>query len=148
MPLDPIPRPQPQQRSTYKAFVPITTRWADNDVYGHVNNVVYMAWFDTAVNSYLIANGALDIHHGGTVGLVAQTGCDYFASIAFPQAVHAGLRVAQLGTSSVRYEVGLFADGAAMTNACGHFVHVYVDKTSRKPVPLPLNLKTVLETLL
>lgn len=141
-------RPVPQPRSSYKAFIPITTRWADNDIYGHVNNVVYTAWFDTAVNGYLIAQGALDIHHGSTIGLVVQTSCNYFAPMAFPQAVQAGIRVAHLGTSSVRYEVGLFADDAATTNACGQFVHVYVDKTSRTPIPLPLKLKTVLETLI
>jgi acyl-CoA thioester hydrolase len=141
------PRPQPQPRSAYKAFVPITTRWADNDIYGHVNNVVYTAWFDTAVNSYLIVQGALDIHHGSVIGLVVQTSCNYFAPMAFPQAVQAGVRVAHLGASSVRYEIGLFADGAATTNACGQFVHVYVDKATRKPVPLPLVLKTALETL-
>jgi acyl-CoA thioester hydrolase len=90
----------------------------------------------------------LDIHHGDTIGLVVQTSCNYFAPIAFPQAVQAGLRVAHLGTSSVRYEIGLFADDATISNACGQFVHVYVDKASRKPVPLPLNLKTVLETLI
>jgi acyl-CoA thioester hydrolase len=140
-------RPAPLPRSAYQAFIPITTRWADNDIYGHVNNVVYTSWFDTAVNGYLIAHGALDIHSGSTIGLVVQTQCNYFAPIAFPQAVAAGIRVARLGTSSVRYEVGLFADDAPSSNACGHFVHVYVDKATRKPVPLPLHLKTVLETL-
>lgn len=140
-------RPQPQPRSVYKAFVPIATRWADNDIYGHVNNAVYTTWFDTAVNGYLIAQGALDIHQGSTIGLVVQTQCNYFAPMAFPQAVQAGIRVAHLGTSSVRYEVGLFADDANLSNACGHFVHVYVDKTSRQPLPLPSKLKTTLETL-
>ncbi len=119
----------------------------DNDAYGHVNNVVYYSWFDTAVNAYLIEYGALDIHAGETIGLVVETHCNYFASLAFPQTVQIGLRVAHLGSSSVRYELGIFGDGDA-TAAKGHFVHVYVDKATRRPVPLPPALKTVLETLL
>jgi acyl-CoA thioester hydrolase len=119
----------------------------DNDAYGHVNNVVYYSWFDTAVNAYLIEQGVLDIEHGQTIGLVIETQCNYFAPLAFPQTVEAGIRVARLGSSSVRYEVGLFAQDQPLTAAKGHFVHVYVDKKSRRPVPLPLNLKTVLETL-
>ena len=141
------PRPRPQPRSAYKVFRPIGTRWEDNDVYGHVNNVVYYSWFDTAVNAYLIEQGALDIHEGRTIGLVIETQCNYFAPLAFPQTVWAGLRVAHLGTSSVRYEVGLFADGEDLCAACGHFVHVYVDRQTRRPVPLPDRLKTTLETL-
>jgi acyl-CoA thioester hydrolase len=141
------PKPVPEPRSAYKVFRPISTRWMDNDAYGHVNNVVYYSWFDTAVNAYLIEQGALDIHAGETIGLVIETHCNYFASLAFPQTVQVGIRVAHLGTSSVRYEVGIFgeADTAA---AKGHFVHVYVDKASRRPVPLPQRLKTVLEALL
>jgi acyl-CoA thioester hydrolase len=119
----------------------------DNDVYGHVNNVVYYSWFDTAVNAWLIERGALDIHTGGVIGLVIETQCNYFAPLAFPQAVEAGLRVAYLGRSSVRYEVGLFAEGDSLTAACGHFVHVYVDRQSRLSVPLPEKLKTTLETI-
>ncbi len=141
-------RPEPLPRAHYRVFRDIPTRWMDNDVYGHVNNVVYYSWFDTAVNAWLIEQGALDIHAGDTVGLVVNTGCHYFAPLAFPQTVEAGVRVAQLGRSSVRYEVGLFAQGAPMTAACGHFVHVYVDKTTRKPVPLPEPLKELLETAL
>ena len=140
-------RPQPAPRSAYKAFRSISTRWADNDVYGHVNNVVYYGWFDTAVNAHLIEQGALDIHHGQTIGLVVETQCHYFAPLAFPQTVEAGLRVARVGGSSVRYEIGLFAQGADLTAARGHFIHVYVDKTSRRPVPLPARLREVLETL-
>jgi acyl-CoA thioester hydrolase len=143
----PATRPAPWPRSRFQQFQAITTRWADNDVYGHVNNVVYYSWFDTAVNGYLIEQGALDIHHGSTIGLVVETQCNYFAPITFPQAVSAGIRVAHMGSSSVRYEVGLFADDALQANACGHFVHVYVDKATRRPVALPQNLKTVLETL-
>lgn len=140
-------RPQPEARSAYKAFRTITTRWMDNDVYGHVNNVVYYSWFDTAVNAYLIEQGVLDIHAGGTIGLVIETQCNYFASLAFPQTIEAGIRVARLGQSSVRYEVGLFAQGDALTAAKGHFVHVYVDRDTRRPVALPTDLRTVLETL-
>jgi acyl-CoA thioester hydrolase len=128
-------------------FRSIGTRWADNDVYGHVNNVVYYSWFDTAVNAHLIEQGALDIHAGPVIGLVIETQCNYFAPLAFPQTVHAGLRVAHLGTSSVRYEVGLFAEDSDTAAACGHFVHVYVDRETRRPVPLPEPLKQTLETL-
>jgi acyl-CoA thioester hydrolase len=140
--------PKPQPRQAYTVFVPITTRWADNDVYGHVNNVVYYSWFDTAVNGYLVEQGVLDMHHGSTMGLVVQTQCDYFAPVAFPQAITVGLRVAHLGRSSVRYEVGIFADDAPLTNAAGHFVHVLVDRVTRTSVPLPDNLKTVLQALM
>jgi acyl-CoA thioester hydrolase len=119
----------------------------DNDVYGHVNNVVYYSWFDTAVNAHLIEPGALDIHHGETIGLVIETHCNYFAPLAFPQTVDAGLRVARLGHSSVRYEVALFAQDQELCAARGHFVHVYVDRVSRRPVSLPEPLKQLLETL-
>jgi acyl-CoA thioester hydrolase len=141
-------KPQPAPRSAYKVFRTISTRWMDNDAYGHVNNVVYYSWFDTAVNAYLIEQGVLDIHHGDTIGLVIETQCNYFSPLAFPQTVEAGIRVTRLGASSVRYEVGLFAQGEPLTAARGHFIHVYVDKQTRRPAPLPLNLKTVLETLL
>ncbi|MEP6504974.1 MAG: thioesterase family protein [Betaproteobacteria bacterium] len=140
------PRHGPEPRAGYAAFCPITTRWADNDVYGHVNNVVYYSFFDTAVNGLLIAAGALDIHAGVVIGLVVETGCNYFAPIAFPQAVTAGLRVAQLGRSSVRYEIGLFADDAPECAAAGHFIHVYVDRETRRPMPLPAPLRAVLQS--
>ena len=143
----PTARPVPMPREHYRAFHTITTRWADNDMYGHVNNVVYYSWFDTAVNSHLIAQGALDIHQGSTIGLVIETQCNYFAPLAFPQVVEAGIRVARLGGSSVRYEVGLFAQGEPMTAAHGHFIHVYVDRQTRRPVPLPPALRTVLDAL-
>lgn len=141
-------RPSPEPRDHYRVFRPITTRWMDNDVYGHVNNVVYYSWFDTAVNAHLIEQGVLDIHHGETIGLVIETQCNYFASLAFPQTVEAGIRVAQLGKSSVRYEVGLFAQGETLCAAKGHFVHVYVDRATRRPVELPAALRTTLEKLL
>lgn len=137
----------PEPRSAYQVFRPITTRWMDNDVYGHVNNVVYYSWFDTAVNAWLIEQGVLDIHGGPTIGLVIETQCNYFAPLAFPQTIEAGIRVARLGGSSVRYEVGLFAQGEPLCAARGHFVHVYVDRETRRPVPLPAPLRTTLETL-
>ena len=138
---------QPDERSAYRVFRSIGTRWSDNDAYGHVNNVVYYSWFDTVVNAHLIEHGVLDIQHGETIGLVVETQCNYFSGLAFPQVVEAGLRVARLGASSVRYEIGLFAAGASSTSARGHFVHVYVDRQSRRPVPLPKALKAVLEKL-
>ena len=134
-------------RDYYKVFRIVQTRWMDNDAYGHVNNVVYYSWFDTVVNAHLIEQGALDIQHGDTIGLVIETQCNYFASVEFPQTVEAGLRVARIGRSSVRYEVGLFIQGAATTAAKGHFIHVYVDRATRRPIDLPLKLKTVLEAL-
>ena len=139
---------QPQhRRGDYRHFQPITTRWHDNDIYGHVNNVVYYSWFDTAVNAHLIEQGVLDTAKSEVIGLVVETQCQYFESLAFPQAIEAGIRVAHMGSSSVRYEVGLFAEGAPMTAAKGHFVHVYVDRATQRPVPLPANLKQVLEQL-
>jgi acyl-CoA thioester hydrolase len=140
-------RPQPRPRSDYRHFIPIPTRWHDNDLYGHVNNTVYYGFFDTAVNGYLIGAGALDIHAGGTIGLVVETRCNYFEPLAFPQTVEAGLQVAHLGSSSVRYEIGLFAAGAAQTAAHGHFVHVYVDRATRRPSKLPAPLLAALQPL-
>ena len=142
-----VPKIAPEPASAYSVFRPISTRWMDNDMYGHVNNVVYYSWFDTAVNGYLIEQDVLDIHQGDTIGLVVETHCNYFSPIAFPQAVRAGLRVAYLGTSSVRYEIGLFAENETITAAKGHFVHVYVNRHTRRPVPLPGPLKSVLEKL-
>lgn len=140
-------KPVPQYRSAYPHFLPITTRWMDNDVYGHVNNVVYYSYFDTVVNEYLIRAGVLDVEHGATIGLVVETHCNYFSPIVFPERVEAGLRVARLGTSSVRYEIGLFAEGADEAAAQGHFVHVYVDRATRRPVALPEALRAALAPL-
>jgi acyl-CoA thioester hydrolase len=139
---------RPQPRSAYRHFSSITTRWMDNDAYGHINNVVYYSYFDTVVNRYLIEAGVLDIAHSPVIGLVVETHCNYFASLAFPQTVEAGLRVARLGASSVRYEIGLFAAGEASAAACGHFVHVYVDRATRRPAPLPPALVQTLQGLL
>ncbi|MBY4898882.1 thioesterase family protein [Cupriavidus sp. AU9028] len=141
-------RPEAEQRADYRHFLEITTRWMDNDVYGHVNNVVYYSYFDTVVNRYLIEQDALDIHAGDTIGLVIETQCNYFASVSFPDTVTAGLRVARLGNSSVRYEVGLFRNDEERASAHGHFVHVYVDRQTRRPVPLPRALRQALEPLL
>lgn len=140
-------KPEAEPRSAYKAFRSIATRWMDNDQYGHINNVVYYSWFDTAVNAHLIEQGALDVHGGQVIGLVVETHCNYFASLSFPQTIETGIRVARLGSSSVRYEVGIFGDGE-FTAAKGHFVHVYVDPHTRRPVPLPGKLRTVLEKLI
>ncbi|WP_431273334.1 acyl-CoA thioesterase [Variovorax ureilyticus] len=140
-------RPTPQLRSSYRVFRKIPTRWMDNDMYGHVNNVVYYSWFDTAVNTHLIERGALDIHHGSTIGFVVETQCNYFAPLAYPQTVEAGIRVVRAGTSSVQYEIGLFAEGAETAAAQGHFVHVYVDRETQRPVKLPPALQAVVDEL-
>jgi len=137
MSTNPTNRPEPELRSAYKVMRTIPTRWMDNDAYGHINNVVYYSWFDTAVNAWLIERGVLDIHQGATVGLVVETHCNYFSSLAFPEPVEVGLRVANLGKSSVRYELAVFGAGA-LCAAKGHFVHVYVDARTHRPVELPV----------
>jgi acyl-CoA thioester hydrolase len=140
-------RPTPEQRSAYRYLQDITTRWMDNDAYGHVNNVVYYSYFDTVVNAYLIGRGALDTAKSPVIGLVAETHCNYFSPLAFPDMVRAGLRVAHLGNSSVRYEIGLFRNDEDLACAQGHFVHVYVDRASGKPAPLPDKLQAALKPL-
>jgi acyl-CoA thioester hydrolase len=140
-------RPSAHRREHYRHFLPIQTRWSDNDAYGHVNNVVYYSWFDTVVNEYLIAAGALDIGASLVVGLVVETRCNYFSELAFPQRVDAGLRVAHAGRSSVRYELALFAADAEVASAQGHFIHVYVDRASRRPASLPPELREAVERL-
>jgi acyl-CoA thioester hydrolase len=140
-------RARPEPRSAYPHFDRITTRWMDNDVYGHVNNVVYYSFFDTTVNKYLIDRGALDLAASPVIGLVVDTRCSYFSELSFPGVVESGLRVATVGTSSVRYEVGLFAAGAPLTAASGYFVHVYVDRVTRRPTALPAPLREALEPL-
>ena len=138
-------RKQRSRRDDYRAFRTIGTRWADNDLYGHMNNVVHYALFDTAVNGWLIEQGVLDIHHGAEISLVVETGCRYFAEMGFPDVVTAGLRVARLGTSSVRYEIGLFRNDEEDASAEGFFIHVHVDKATRKPRPLGSTLRAALE---
>jgi len=142
-----LDRPQPLPRSAYRRFVPLTTRWLDNDAYGHINNVIYYALFDTAVNGILIEAGAIDIAAGEVIGYVVETRCNYFAPLAFPQALEAGIRVGRIGSSSVRYEIGIFAAGAAETAARGHFIHVYVDRATGRPVALPGRLMQVVKEL-
>lgn len=138
-------RPTPSSRDDYRAFRTIQTRWMDNDIYGHMNNVVHYSLFDTAVNGWLIGADALDIHGGDQIGVVVETGCRYFAEMAFPDMVTAGIRVAKLGSSSVRYEVGLFRNDEQTAAAEGFFVHVYVDRTTRRPKPLNGRLRDALE---
>jgi acyl-CoA thioester hydrolase len=140
-------RPQAAPRSAFRHYAPITTRWSDNDVYGHINNVVYYSFFDTAVNRYLIEAGALDIDQGQTIGLVVNTQCHYFAPLSFPQPIEAGIAVAEVGRSSVRYRVGVFALGEPLSAAHGEFVHVYVDAASRRPTALPEALLAALAPL-
>jgi len=134
-------------RSEFKVWKSFTTRWADNDAYGHVNNTVFYQWFDSAVNAWLVEQGLLDIHNGDSIALVVETRCSYFAPLAFPQKVEVGLAVAQLGRSSVRYGIGVFGEGENQAAAQGEFVHVLVDRTSRRPVEMPGNWRQALETI-
>ena len=140
-------RPVAQTRERFRHFLSIPTRWMDNDSYQHVNNVVYYSYFDTVVNEYLIRAGVLDIEQSPVIGLVVETQCHYFSPVAFPDVVEAGLRVASLGTSSVRYEVGIFRNADARAAAQGHFVHVYVERASGRPTSLPANLRAALAPL-
>ena len=134
-------------RSAFPHLLALPTRWMDNDSYGHVNNVNYYSFFDTAVNRYLIDRGVLDIHQDDIVGFVVETSCSYFSSISFPDTIHVGVRVAKLGNSSVRYELALFRNDEALPSAAGHFVHVYVDRRSNKSVPIPQQVREVLASL-
>ena len=140
-------RPNPEPRAAYRWFVDVPTRWNDNDVYGHVNNVVYYAYFDTVINRFLIAEGGLDIHAGAVIGLCVESQCAFLAAVSFPVELDAGLRVAHIGNSSVRYEVGIFARGAEVAAAQGHFVHVFVDRAARRPAELPAPLRAALERI-
>ena len=140
-------RQQPDHRDDYRQILTITTRWMDNDVYGHINNVQYYSYFDTAVNRFLIDRGVLDIHDGAVIGLVVETHCNYFSAAAFPQDIEAGIRVVEPGRSSVRYEVGLFIEGREEAIAQGYFIHVYVDRENRTPVELPADLRAVVSDL-
>jgi acyl-CoA thioester hydrolase len=140
-------RPTPHRLDEYRHSRAITTRWMDNDAYGHVNNVVYYSYFDTVVNTYLIENGALDIAASPVIGFVVETGCHYFAPLTYPETVTAALRVAHIGRTSVLYEVALFGEGSTSAAAQGHFVHVYVDRQSQRPTELPPALRKALEPL-
>jgi acyl-CoA thioester hydrolase len=134
-------------REQFRHFMTIPTRWIDNDQYGHVNNVVYYSYFDTAVNQFLIERGVLDIHHDQVVGYVVDSACAYFSQLSFPDLLHVGLRVSKLGNSSVRYEIGIYRNDEPVPAAAGHFVHVYVDRDTNKPVTIPDNVRAVLATL-
>ena len=134
-------RPTPNNLDSYPHYLTIPTRWADNDVYGHINNSVYYFYFDTVVNKWLIENDLLEIGKSETVGLVVGTSCDYFAPISFPDSITAGLRAAKVGSSSVTYEIGLFRNDETTASAQGSFVHVYVDEKNRRPVPISDRMK-------
>lgn len=140
-------KPTPPCLDDYRFFLPITTRWKDNDIYGHVNNVTYYAYFDTIANQYLIEQGGLDIHNDPVVGFVVNSGCNYYAPIAFPDKLTGGLRVNRLGNSSVEYGIAIFKDGETQAVADGHFVHVFVNKASNQSVPIPAAVKSALQKL-
>ncbi|MVW72011.1 MULTISPECIES: thioesterase family protein [unclassified Bordetella] len=138
---------QPTLRSAYPHFAAISTRWKDNDVYGHVNNVVYFEFFDTAINQFLIELGALDIERSEVVGLVVDNRCTYFSSIRFPDTVQVGIKITRIGRSSVEYEVGVFKNADESAAALGRFVHVYVDKATGSATEIPENIRSVLQTI-
>lgn len=135
-------------KTDYPVCSPIQTRWSDNDIYGHLNNVVYYSYFDTIVNRFLLDSGILDIDTGSMIGLVVETGCNYFSPLGFPQELVGGLGVSKIGSSSVRYQIGIFQANIERPSAEGHFVHVYVDKGSRRPMPIPDTFRSQLETIL
>jgi acyl-CoA thioester hydrolase len=137
----------PETRESYRWFLDIPTRWMDNDVYGHVNNVIYYSYFDTIINRYLIDKGGFDFHNAPVIGITPETFCRFHKSFAYPEVVEAGLRVGRLGASSVRYEVGLFGRGEALARADGHFVHVFVDRTTNAAVPIPEALRSALAAI-
>lgn len=140
--------PIPATRAGYVAFLAIPTRWMDNDAYGHVNNVTYYAYFDTVVNEHLVRAGGLDIERSPAIGVVVETACRFHKPVAFPDVLDAGMRVVALGRSSVRYEIALFRQGEDGAVASGRFVHVWVDRETRRPVPVPASIRTALAPLL
>ena len=140
-------RKPPATRSDFKTWRNMTTRWADNDAYGHVNNTVHYQWFDTAVNAWLIEQGLLDPIAGDPIGLVVETGCRFASSLGFPAPVEVGMAIEHIGNSSVRYGLGIFSKNSIEASAQGHFVHVYVDRSSRRPEPLPASWRHKLETI-
>jgi acyl-CoA thioester hydrolase len=143
-----MPRPAPRRRADYRFFSAVATRWADNDIYGHVNNVVYYGLFDTAVGHYMLREAGLDPWKDGVFGVVVETGCRYHRSMAFPDTAHVGLRVAHLGNTSVRYEIGVFRNDEDASCADGHFVHVFVEREGQRPVPIPPRIRAALERIL
>lgn len=142
-----MPRQQPESRDRYRHFITITTRWMDNDVYRHVNNVVYYSWFDTAVNEYMIRQNVLDLNDSPVVCITADSGCQYFSEISFPDTVHCGLRVGHLGRSSVRFEIGIFRNEEHLAAAQGHFVHVACDRNTHRPMAMPDNMRHALSAI-
>jgi acyl-CoA thioester hydrolase len=134
-------------RSDYRVYYSINTRWSDNDIYGHVNNVMYYSYFDTAANRYLIEEGGLDINDGTIVGFVVNSGCEYHAPISYPEPIEAGLRIDRLGNSSVQYGIAIFKEGVEEAVAHGHFVHVFVDRAANKSVPIPAKLREALQRI-
>jgi len=134
-------------RAAFPVFEAVGSRWGDNDVYGHANNVVYYSWFDTAVNALLVRRGLLDILHGPVIGLVVESGCRYHRPLAFPVVAELGLRIARLGNSSIRWEIGVFGEDVPQAAADGHFVHVHVDRQTRRPVPVPDDWRAALADL-
>lgn len=137
----------PSQISEYNYFCQLSTRWNDNDIYGHMNNIIYYALFDTAVNKWLIKNKLIDIKNGQNIGLIVQSGCNYFSSFEYPENINAGIRVTKIGKSSVRYEVGLFKEKEELSSADGFFIHVYVDRKTNKPIALDYDFKNALDTI-
>jgi acyl-CoA thioester hydrolase len=142
-----VSREAPAARSEFKVWRRFATRWGDNDAYGHVNNTVFYQWFDSAVNAWLVETGLLDIQAGDPIALVVETGCSFFSPLTFPQDVEVGLTAARVGKSSVRYRIGIFSDGEEHAAAQGHFVHVLVDRASRRPVEMPDLWRRTLETI-
>ena len=140
-------RKPPATRAEFKAWRRMSTRWADNDAYGHVNNTVYYEWFDSAVNAWMVEQGMLDIENGDPIALVVETRCSYAAPLAFPQSVEIGLAVGEVGRSSIRYRIGVFSEGADTAAAEGEFVHVVVDRSSRRPVEIPFGWRAKLEAI-
>ena len=138
---------EPSNRSDYNFFTKLSTRWNDNDIYGHMNNIIYYALFDTAVNKWLIKNNLIDIKNGKNICLIVKSGCNYFSSFQYPEDIDAGIRVTKIGTSSVRYEVGLFREKDQISSADGFFVHVYVDRKTNNPSPLNYDFKKILDTI-
>ncbi len=141
-------RPKPPVRADFRYFHTVSTRWHDNDVFGHVNNVIYYAWIDTAVNRFLIDCGALDIKTSTIVGVVAETGCRYLSEITYPDDVTLGIRIDKLGRSSVRYAIGIFRNAEDAASAEAHFVHVYVDRAAMRPVPIPDSTRAEMQKIM
>jgi acyl-CoA thioester hydrolase len=141
------PRPSPPQRSEFPHLCPLETRWMDNDLYGHLNNVVYYSLFDSVINRYLIQEGGLDLHRSEVIGFAVHSSCTFAASVAYPDALEGGLRVAHLGSSSARYEVAIFLAGDPIARAFGDFTHVFVDRATQRPSPIPESLRTALARL-